>query len=261
MKPHLSSTQINMYLRCGEQYRRRYIEKEVLPPGIALIKGTAVHKSSEVNFRQKIDSHKDIKKSDALDIAASAFDGTVENEGVMLSEEERNQGKEIILGVAKDSTIRMTELMIERVAPKYQPVAVEEELKIPLESSPMDLNARLDLRTIQEDVVDLKTSSKTWTQDQADRSTQMTFYSMSYRSIVGKDPKKLIIENIVDKKKPDVVAIETSRTMDHYRLLIARANRVIDGIQKGVFTPVHEGSFWCSKRMCGFWSSCKVRPN
>ena len=42
-KPYLSPSQMGMYCRCGEQYRRRYIEKEIIPPGFALIKGGSVH--------------------------------------------------------------------------------------------------------------------------------------------------------------------------------------------------------------------------
>jgi hypothetical protein len=35
-KPALSISQLDMLSRCGEQYRRRYIEHERLAPGVAL---------------------------------------------------------------------------------------------------------------------------------------------------------------------------------------------------------------------------------
>ena len=42
----------NTALRCGEQFRRLYIEDERIPPGIAAGRGTGVHKANEVNLKQ-----------------------------------------------------------------------------------------------------------------------------------------------------------------------------------------------------------------
>ena len=35
MIAHLSVSQLGMFQRCGEQWRRRYLDEEVIPPGIA----------------------------------------------------------------------------------------------------------------------------------------------------------------------------------------------------------------------------------
>ena len=40
---HISISQIMMYVRCGEQHRRRYQEGDILQPGIAQVKGTSIH--------------------------------------------------------------------------------------------------------------------------------------------------------------------------------------------------------------------------
>lgn len=55
-KKHLSISQINMLGRCGEQYRRRYIEGEKIPPGIAALVGRGVDDSVTINLQNKIDT-------------------------------------------------------------------------------------------------------------------------------------------------------------------------------------------------------------
>ena len=110
-KKHLSPTQLGMYLRCGEQYRRRYIEKEIVPPGIALIKGGSVHKAAETNFRQKIESREDLPIKDIREAAAANFDGQIAS-GYILDPDERAIGAKKVLGVAKDSTIKLVDIYV-----------------------------------------------------------------------------------------------------------------------------------------------------
>lgn len=54
-KKHLSFSQISKYLKCGEQYRRAYIEHERLPPNVSMIVGSAIHYSQEVSEKHAID--------------------------------------------------------------------------------------------------------------------------------------------------------------------------------------------------------------
>ena len=60
-------------LRCGEQFRRRYIEGERVPPGVAAGRGTGVHKANEVNLNQKVITGTDLKLSDLKDAARDGF--------------------------------------------------------------------------------------------------------------------------------------------------------------------------------------------
>ena len=59
---YLSVSQVNMYLRCPLQYMFRYIEGLKLPPKSAMTLGKSIHFGIEGNYRQKIDSHKDLPK-------------------------------------------------------------------------------------------------------------------------------------------------------------------------------------------------------
>ena len=53
-KPHLSISQLEMLSKCGEQYRRRYIEEEIIPPAVAMLVGRSVDKSVDENLIHKI---------------------------------------------------------------------------------------------------------------------------------------------------------------------------------------------------------------
>jgi hypothetical protein len=91
-KPHISPSQMDMFFRCGEQYRRRYVLGEIVPPGVALVKGSAVHKAAEVNYRQKVETHVDLALSDLTDAAATDVTHRVAAEGLMLTPEESSVG-------------------------------------------------------------------------------------------------------------------------------------------------------------------------
>ena len=154
-KPYISPSQIFTYSKCGEIYRRRYIEKEVIPPGIAQTKGLSVHKGAEFNFKPKIQTKKDKPVGDVVDFSVAAFEGQVENEGLSLNSEEEGRGKKIVVGEAKDKTAKMASVLMTHVAPRYQPVTVEEPVVVPLETSTHDLKGIIDLEVEDGSIVDL----------------------------------------------------------------------------------------------------------
>lgn len=265
-KPYISPSQINTYLRCGEQYRRRYVMKHVIPPGIAQLKGTSVHKGAEHNFKQKKDSHEDLKTETVVEVAVNTFKDTVKHEGLFLNEEEETQGKAKVMGKAIDETVKLSELLMAEVSPKYQPIEIEETQLIELPNSTHDLKGIIDLKIDKGNIVDIKTSGKSWTQEKADKDIQFTFYAMMDHSKTGQGTKPLIVENLVNTKIPKVLTFETERSMKDYDPLIKRINAVVDGINKGVYPPAPSDSWACSRRFCGYFDSCSYinntrRPN
>ncbi len=129
-KPYISASQLGMYERCGEQYRRRYIEKERIPPGVALLKGTGVHGGARVNFRQKVETHEDLPKKDIVEISVTEFERSYQNQGVLLTAEEESIGLQKVMGETKDSVVTLSGLFADEVAPVYQPAFVEESYRI-----------------------------------------------------------------------------------------------------------------------------------
>lgn len=256
-KKIISPTQISLYQKCGEAYRRRYLKNEIIPPKIAQIKGTSIHKSAEHNFRNKIDSYADLKKTELQDIAVSTLEETIKHEGIYLTREEEDKGKLIVIGEAKDVVARLAETFHGEVAPLYQPIAVEDEQVIELPSSTHDLKGILDMEDNKNNIVDLKTSSKSWSQDRADKNDQFTFYSMLKRAKTGRNPNSIIVENLVEQKKGiKRNKLTTSRDMVDYQILINRINSVLEGINKNVFLPAPRDSWYCNSQWCGYSSTC-----
>ena len=257
-KPYLSPTQIEMFTGCGEAYRRRYIEGDKIPPGIALVKGTAVHIGAALNFEQKIESFEDLRPSEIIDASVAALEGRGKVEGLLLTDDEKAIGKAKVFGECKDSTVRLAGLFSREVAPHYQPKYVEKSVTIPLPNSSHDLKGILDLVSVDEELVDLKTGKKKKNQKDWDDSPQLTTYALTKKHLDGKLPKKILIEQLVDsgKSEPKRHLFETTRSMPDFKALGHRMNAVIKGITSGVFVPAPAGYWKCSPVYCGYWRSC-----
>lgn len=254
-KPHLSSTQLDMYLRCPESWRRRYLEHEIIPPGIALITGKALHAGAEVNFRQKIDSHEDLPTDKIIDAAAAAFD-TEKAGGYALSDEENGRGAAAVLGEAKDMAVKLAGAYAEHQAPDYQPIAVEHKTLIEFPSASHDLLAFTDLRDDLGRVVDFKTAARKKSNNEAHDSTQLTIYAAAYMVDHGQPPTEVRLDVLTKTKVPGRQVLRSARDRRDFTALVNRVNVVLRGIEAGIFPPAPMGAWQCSPRWCGYWSTC-----
>ena len=265
-KPHVSPSQLSMYFKCGEQYRRRYIEHERIPPGIAMHRGTGVHAGAQLNFRQKIASFVDAPTSEIVDAAVAAFDGAVTKDGVLLTREEESRGQKHVVAEARDTAARMARTFAEAIAPAYQPIEVEERVTIELPRAPRDILGIVDLvavdahdspETGQRSVVDLKTGTKSRPQSDADDSMQLTVYSAAHHVRHGFPVRDARLEILIDGAKGvRRQTLTTTRDQHDIAAFVARVNAMLAGIEAGIFTPAPPGSWWCSARWCGYWSTC-----
>lgn len=261
MKKHISPSQIESYTRCGEAYRRRYIEGERIPPGVALVRGSSLHKGAEVNFVQKIRSRQDMRPDDIIGVAVHTFENKVKNEGIWLSPEEQTVGEKKIIGAGKDATVRLTRLFATDLAPRVQPKEVEIEHRIELPNSSHDLLGRLDLVDENDAIDDLKTSAKKACPEDVDKNTQLTFYALTFQNKYKKPPTEIRYSQLVDTKEPQVNVVKTTRTRADFEALVNRINAVIRGVNAGIFTPAMPGSWWCSPKFCGYWATCAYVNN
>lgn len=255
-KPHLSQSQLETFAMCPERWRRRYIEGDVIPPGVAQLTGSSVHGAAEVNFRQKIASREDLPVPQMRELAAAAFESRLESESVTLAPEETSRGKRKVLGEAKDQTVAMAEFHAYQQAPSYQPLLVEERVRITL-SGPRDLLAIVDLADECDRVIDFKTGKRRKSQEDADTSVQLSVYDVAFEAATGRRARGLVLDSIVAhsaRYERDVVA--TTRSRDDRLALARRINAVGRAIDAGVFTPATPGAWWCSSRWCGYHATC-----
>lgn len=253
---HLSPSQLGMFLRCGEQYRRRYLEGEKVAPGLALIKGSAVDGGVSHNYAQKIESRQDLELDDVLDATATAWRAKIKEDGVELTPEERAAGRKKVFGQQKDSAIRMTALFQKEIAPKVQPVFVQEKIVMKARED-LELWGILDLATEDGYVVDVKTSKKKKSAGDVEGSDQLSWYAAAYRARTGRLPKGVRFDVVVDTgKNLSTQQIGTVRTIDHLHALNARVGSLLTAREKGVFAPAPEGAWWCSRKFCGYFPTC-----
>lgn len=255
-KAYLSPTQIDSYCRCGEAYRRRYYEGDIIPPGIALMQGSAFHRTVAINFERKIESHCDLTSSEMQAIAASEWDLAIAG-GYQLTEEETARGTATVLGEGLDATVEMVGFHAHSQAPDYQPVMVEECVRIELPMAPRDLLGVIDLADDQGRVIDFKTSGRRKSQADADTSIQLTTYAALYMARTGDEPTELRLDTIVrGKKSIDRDVITTDRQPADYDALARRINAVSAAIDLGAFPPATPGAWWCGPKWCGYWNTC-----
>lgn len=259
-KPHVSASRLNMREKCGEQYRRRYIEGEIIPPGISMATGTAVHKVGEKIQVHKLEHDGDILTLEEVkDTARDELVKATEERGLLLNTDERKKGKTVVVGQAQDESVSLATLYHSELASVINPLSVdslEKKFNIALEGYPYDLTGRIDI----EDSLgfrDLKTSGKSAVQAEVDRSLQYTFYALWYWAHHKVFPKQIVQDTLVKTKVPKYQPIITERGQKDFDVLYRRLINFCECVEKGVFPPATPLSWWCSPKWCGYYETCK----
>jgi len=231
------------------------MEGEIIPPAVAMILGRAFHKGAEVNFSQKIDSHVDLPAKDIIDAAAAAFDTDLAG-GYVLSEDEQARGAKVVVGEAKDQTVRLAECHATQQAPDYQPVAVEHKSRILFPSASHDLVAITDLRDDRRRVTDFKTAARKPPADTAHKSTQLTIYAAAYLFDIHEPCSEVRLDVVTKAKAPARHVLRSHRSRAAFQVLIARVNATLNAINKGSFPPASPDAWCCSLKWCGYARTC-----
>lgn len=254
-KPHLSPSQLSMLAKCGMQYSFRYIDGIKSPPGVAMIVGTATHKSIEKNLKQRMVLGTFIPKEEAKETAAESFRNTWAGEEPVLTEEEKEHGKDKVKGEAVDTAVSLAELHYDRVAPGIKPIHVEREVNLELKGFPFDLKGYVDIQE-PDAIRDSKTTAKSPSSDAADKSEQLTFYSLAAKVIDGKAPATVQLDFLVKTKEPKYVPLVSTRTEADHGTFLRRVERASKVIESGAFMPAPPDSWYCSANWCGYYDRC-----
>lgn len=258
MITHLSASQLGMFQRCGEQWRRRYLEGEVIPPGIAARIGTGVHKAAEKNFRYKMESGEDMRLDEVQDAAATAYDKALA-QGVFISPDEA-PGAKLAMAEGKDTAVSLATLFRRELAPAIQPRLVEHKVTLDLPGLELPVVTVLDCYTADRALRDMKTSGKKWSEDKAHVSPQPTLYRESVKEVTGEYPEMLLFDVLVSTKTPSLQSIETTRTADDLAILGRQFEMMIASINAGIFQPAERDSWMCSMKWCGYYFTCPHIP-
>jgi len=253
-KPYLSSSQMNMLWRCGEQYRRRYIEGERIPPGVAAVIGTGTHRSVEANLSHKMDTGELLTIEEVSAVARDGLDAAWDD-GVALSEVERAKGEKKTKGEAIDQAVALSVLHHAELAPTIEPVGLEEKFVVGMNGYPFNLLGYIDIKEVA-GIRDTKTAARAPGQDEADTSEQLTVYAKGFQATEGRLPEQLVLDYLVKTKTPKVVTYTTKRTEQDLSVLEARFGQACRIIEAEMFTPTSRSNWWCSEKWCGYFDTC-----
>lgn len=243
---------ISTALKCGERFRRYYIEGERVPAGVAAARGQGLHAASKANLRQKILTHVDLPLNALQDAARDGFIAHVDA-GVFLPPEEI-PFKQSILNEALKETLKMVEFYGQHIAPGIQPVAVEEPFRTNIEGLPVPLAGTIDIETDGQ-IEDLKTAGKRWPDGKERSEVQGMLYSYAFQKRTGQRPK-FVYRVILSGKRIEGQTLSFVPTNNDYKRMLLTVKRFWQMIEKGVFMPAAPGAWWCSPKWCQYWGTC-----
>jgi len=253
-KPQLHVSSLGM--KCMEQFRRRYILGDKIPPGVRLIVGTGTHKGVDADMKHKIATGELLPLDAVTDATRDGLNAAWEKEGVTLEPDELARGMKIIRGEAVDKAVRLAALHHKETAPKIQPIHAERSWSLEIEGKPFDFVGQIDIQ--EADMVrDTKTSAKTPSADCAEKSLQLKAYAMAVQALDGKLPKSVHLDYLIDTKQAKAATFDYAPDPEDFDLVLNRLDTVAYAMERGVFVPVEPDHWVCSEKYCGYYSTCK----
>ncbi len=280
-KPQLHQSHLAMASKCAIQFQRRYgetygigPENEIVPPGVAQIVGSSVHKSVERNLTSIIEYGSPLSVEEVEAIARDEFNGGWSG-GVLLKESEAENLDET-QGKAVDQSVALAGLHFVHIAPTLSPVAVEEKFVIELLGYPFDLAGMIDVReefkgpftegppAIIRHIRDTKTAAQKPNEYDV-KDTQLAMYSMAHEVLHGSLPDRVYLDALVKTKTPKhhiLWAVPDSTWINPLKHRIERFAEVMESVRSGkiALLPCNSSgpAAWvCSKSYCGYAETCK----
>ncbi|HRZ15326.1 MAG TPA: PD-(D/E)XK nuclease family protein [Candidatus Omnitrophota bacterium] len=254
----INFSKISTYLRCPLQYYFRYVMKIKTPPTAPLTFGSAFHKAVEHNYRQKIDSKKDLKTKEVQDKFAADFEVGARD---TIWQPDEDKSKMLDLGVLCVSVYH-DDAVAQRfdsraISPQVQPSMVEEEFEVNFENMAKPMKGTIDL--VDQNIVirDTKTTARTPGPDEAFKNFQLTTYTLGYKIKTGKMPKGIALDYVVKTKAPKVVTLKDQRSEEDIDALLNTIGKVEFAIEHELWYP-NPHNFMCGPKGCGNWEACQA---
>jgi hypothetical protein len=250
--------------KCGEQFRRRYIEGERTPPSVSMATGTALDRAVSANLSRKLESGVLMAAEEVQDFAREAAIG-VYSEGVRATEEDTEAGLEASKGAMVDNSVAAAFKHHEELAPTLEPTHIQRPWVLDIIGLDIQVAGTIDIQEALKTLRDTKFSGKSPVKTMADQSLQLTCYSMAVNAHDGAIPERVLLDYIVrtpKKHETKLVTLSSTRTTTDFNPLLERIAHAEKIIRAGLFTPAPADSWVCSKKYCPYWESCRfaVRP-
>ncbi len=244
IRPHLSVSQLKMYLRCPLQYFFRYVCDLKSPPTGDLALGRTIHDTLKDNYMQKMKTGHDIIIPHITELFSEYWEREVRETEFRNGE---NPGK------LKDDGVNLLKAYFDQVAPDIQPVEVEREFLIEMPGVRLPLKGYIDLIDDQGCIIDHKTTKRSFPENTAEKDIQLTAYSLAFRTFYGQKEKGVRLDVMVRNKQPKIQQLQGTRTEADIGRFSRLAGQVENAIQSGIYYP-NEG-YMCG--ICGYQEMCE----
>jgi len=256
---HLSPSSFNMMIRCGMQWFFRYVEGLKRPPGVALVIGTGVDKGVNLNMEQKMETGNLAELAEVKQKTFETVVNTFEMSEIALDDDEKKKGMQKVKDEAADMAVSLSAVHYQKAAPKIFPVAVQERWELEVDGYPFEtLMGIIDISETNV-VRDTKTTKRSPSGGEADKSDQLNFYAY-YKKVAEDKNVETVLDFLVKlKTNPKFVPVYTSRphTDEDFNRLWEKIDAVSLAIEKEVFLPTLPDNWWCSPKWCGYYDVCK----
>ena len=255
-KPHLSASSINDYIDCGLLYkfgRIDRVQREFTADSLEF--GTCIHKAIGDFYERKL-----IKEPLSLNELVELFEfywkeAAKDNDDIKYAKEKDFksyllQGKEML-------TVYYNKLPSDN----FRVLAIEEGFSFNIEGLSIPIIGAMDI--IEEDesgtiiITDWKTAGKAYSNDDVDKSFQLTLYNMAALANGFSDREILLrFDCLIKTKTPKFEQYYTTRTNEDMQRVKRKILQVAGGIEKQVFIP-NDGHWKCKgcayKEHCNKW--------
>ncbi len=149
-REYVSASSLKMYVRCPEQWRRRYVLGHKAPPNSNMLWGGADHKAIEFSYKQKLTTEKDLPVEEVKERFVHELETRIDEEGGAGEVEWSGrdlEGKtpEQATTFVKNRGANLVAAYQEQVAPITFPLTVEQEFLLPIDGLSIPIKGYVDL--------------------------------------------------------------------------------------------------------------------
>lgn len=272
---YLSPSRLKTLARCGEMFRRQYVEGERSPSSVAMAIGNAVHATAHGDGKEWIERRRHLSVGDAEMLAVTNVD-EARKDGLL------EDGTEVDQATVVDETAAYARLFSTEVAPMREPLSVEQTLGAIIEVPGLgDVKLQCIVDAVERDandpsirlVTDVKTSRAryddgtraasrakgaeripTGKPNAAEADIQLATNAMLYSVEMGEDVKQVEFQVIVKTQNPYAQRIRANVNPENFAGVRERYAIAARQIEADVFLPTTDPTV-CA--YCAFRESCR----
>lgn len=251
-KGTFSHSQYQEYKKCPKSYEFKYVAALPSKRTASMVRGISIHSLVEYAVKAKI-SGRLAKFEEVRDVATDLLKTNLET-----VEDWEDDKPEAVTNTVVDAYTAWHTYAL----PKLKPIAVEQGFAAKVAGVPMigyidlidsDPISPEEGSPVRQVVVDLKTTTKSWSQDQVDKNTQLTLYSR-----VANTADVRIDQLVQLKRGVEYRPLVSTRDITQQAVFEEDLAETADLIKRGVFPRTSIDHWSCGPR-CSYWTSCRGR--